>query len=270
MNQDEIPLLLLELTDIAYKFIKKDQWEKAYVLLQKTESVLEVVNLDHSKRDRYFAYITYHNMAMCFQKLGMLEECIIYLKETIQVLEKQAFFKDVSIALRMRQSHMLCQLKLQLCAILSQTQKHSEAMENAKYSVRLAHQILRDMYDLCVFYSNKIKFKDDFASLSLLLMDDVEENQHQNLGSKDSVKGAGDSSSADKAGGKGAGDGGGAGKHTKSEINEKLMQRQFVRENSPVRDIPYNILEESISMIERTALKLLPIMKELGNRLAGT
>lgn len=61
-----------------------------------------------------------------------------------------------------------------------------------------------------------------------------------------------------------------AGKHTKSEINEKLMQKQFVRENSPVRDIPYNILEESISMIERTALKLLPIMKELGNRLAGT
>ena len=48
-------------------------------------------------------------------------------------------------------------------------------MDNAKTSVRLAHQILRDMYDLCVFYSNKIKFKDDFASLSLLLMEDTEE-----------------------------------------------------------------------------------------------
>ena len=44
-------------------------------------------------------------------------------------------------------------------------------MENAKYSVRLTHQILRDLYDLCVFYSNKIKFKDDFSSLSLLLME---------------------------------------------------------------------------------------------------
>ena len=108
MNQDEIPLLLMELTDIAYKFIKKDQYEKAYVLLQKTESVLEVVNLDHSKRDRYFAYVTYHNMAMCFQKLGMLEECIIYLKETIAVIDRPNFFKDVSIALRLRQSHMLC------------------------------------------------------------------------------------------------------------------------------------------------------------------
>lgn len=59
-------------------------------------------------------------------------------------------------------------------------------------------------------------------------------------------------------------------KHSKSEINEKMYQKQFIRENSPVRDIPYNILEESISMIERTALRLLPIMKELGNKLAGT
>ena len=47
-------------------------------------------------------------------------------------------------------------------------------MENSKLSVRLGHQILRDMYDLCVFYSNKIKFKDDFASLSLLLMDEID------------------------------------------------------------------------------------------------
>ena len=49
-----------------------------------------------------------------------------------------------------------------------------------------------------------------------------------------------------------------------------MYQKQFIRENSPVRDIPFNILEESISFIERTALKMLPIMKELGNRLAGT
>jgi|MGYP005646237549 hypothetical protein len=52
-------------------------------------------------------------------------------------------------------------------------------MDNAKASVRLAHQILRDMYDLCVFYSNKIKFKDDFASLSLLLMEGSEEESKQ-------------------------------------------------------------------------------------------
>jgi len=121
-------------------------------------------------------------------------------------------------------------------------------MDNAKYSVRLGHQILRDMYDLCVFYSNKIKFKDDFASLSLLLMDETDDPQKAIEGDEEAKKG----------------------KHTKSEIDEKMMHKKYIRENSPVRDIPYNILEESISMIERTALKLLPIMKELGNRLAGT
>lgn len=69
----------------------------------------------------------------------MLEECIIYLKETINVIEKTNFFKDISISQRMKQMHMQCQLKLQLCAILSQTQKHTEAMEHAKISVRISH-----------------------------------------------------------------------------------------------------------------------------------
>jgi len=69
----------------------------------------------------------------------MLEECIIYLKETISVIDKSNFFKDISISQRMKQIHMQCQLKLELCAILSQTQKHTEAMENAKISVRLGH-----------------------------------------------------------------------------------------------------------------------------------
>lgn len=60
-------------------------------------------------------------------------------------------------------------------------------MENAKLCVRIAHQILRDMYDLCVFYSNKIKFKDDFASLSLLLMDDGDNQNSADKSAADST-----------------------------------------------------------------------------------
>lgn len=136
-------------------------------------------------------------------------------------------------------------------------------MENAKTSVRLAHQILRDMYDLCVFYSNKIKFKDDFASLSLLLMEEAEDGSGEQSKAQNASKCYQDGYQNSNRAGKPP-------KHSKSEINEKMFQKQFIRENSPVRDIPFNILEESISMIERTALKMLPIMKELGNRLAGT
>ena len=42
VNQDEIPIILAELTDAAYNFITRENYEKALILLQKTEGVLEV------------------------------------------------------------------------------------------------------------------------------------------------------------------------------------------------------------------------------------
>ena len=42
VNQDEIPIILAELTDAAYNFISRENYEKALILLQKTEGVLEV------------------------------------------------------------------------------------------------------------------------------------------------------------------------------------------------------------------------------------
>ena len=42
VNQDEIPIILAELTDAAYNFIQRENYEKALILLQKTEGVLEV------------------------------------------------------------------------------------------------------------------------------------------------------------------------------------------------------------------------------------
>lgn len=42
VNQDEIPIILAELTDAAHNFIARENYEKALILLQKTEGVLEV------------------------------------------------------------------------------------------------------------------------------------------------------------------------------------------------------------------------------------
>jgi hypothetical protein len=108
-------------------------------------------------------------------------------------------------------------------------------MESAKLSVSLIHQVVADVFHLCQFYANKIKFKDEFASFSLLLLDETEEESK---------------------------------KRSQADFNQMLLQRQS-QQSSPMRDIPFNILEESISMIERTAIKLLPIIRELGARLAG-
>jgi len=53
------------LTDAAYNFLQREAFDKALVLLQKAEGVLEVVNLEHSVRDRYLLFTTNNNMAMC-------------------------------------------------------------------------------------------------------------------------------------------------------------------------------------------------------------
>ena len=81
----------------------------------------------------------------------------------------------------------------------------------------MAHQILRDLYDLCVFYSNKIKFKDDFASLSLLLLEETEdEPESKDRNTSTNYYKDGDLKANSKFQ---------KSKHTKSEINEKLYQK---------------------------------------------
>lgn len=49
-----------------------------------------------------------------------------------------------------------CKVKLQLCAILSQTQNHAEALDNAKKSVKIVHQLFKDLLSLCALYIKKI------------------------------------------------------------------------------------------------------------------
>jgi len=138
------------------------------ILLQKTEGVLDVINLEKSKRDKYIAFTAYHNMAMCYQKLGLLDECLVYLKNCLQLISSSStgnpdhsFYKENSISSRMKQIKQECKLKLQLCAILSQTQNHSEALDNAKKSVKLAHQLFKDLHSLCLIYMKKIDQKEN-------------------------------------------------------------------------------------------------------------
>lgn len=129
VNQDQIPIILAELTDAALNLIQRDSFEKALILLQKAEGVLEVVSLDSSSRDKFVLFVTNNNMAMCFQKLGMLDECNTYLKHCLAMFKDESFFAPTNkslatiagLAARNRRNKLECRLRLQQCAILSQT-----------------------------------------------------------------------------------------------------------------------------------------------------
>ena len=87
-------------------------------MLQKAEGVLEVVNMESSIRDRYILFLTNNNMALCFQKLGMLDECTTYLKQCLEILKDERFLAPdtkgtiTCLTQRTRKLKLECKLRL--------------------------------------------------------------------------------------------------------------------------------------------------------------
>ena len=72
-------------------------------------------------------------MAMCYQKLGQLQECALCLQTCMEHLNFKLYgnLKDKSISTRIHKLKFECRLHLQLCAIYSQLHKHKDAYEQA-------------------------------------------------------------------------------------------------------------------------------------------
>ena len=88
---------MLELNESALVYIQKEQFENALLLLQKAHGVLDVVDISNSSRDKYVSLQIFYNMAMCYQKLGILEECSICLEACIEHLESDYLQKCRSV-----------------------------------------------------------------------------------------------------------------------------------------------------------------------------
>lgn len=66
VSKDEIPIVMAELNDSAYKFIKREQYERALNLLQKAYGIMDVIDFKACRRDKYHLFIMFHNMALCY------------------------------------------------------------------------------------------------------------------------------------------------------------------------------------------------------------
>jgi hypothetical protein len=47
VNEDEIPFVLAEFTENALRYIKKEQYEKALILLQKAHGIINVISIEN-------------------------------------------------------------------------------------------------------------------------------------------------------------------------------------------------------------------------------
>jgi hypothetical protein len=66
----------------------------------------------------------------------------------------------------MRKVFIMGKLKLQYCAILSQIHRHKDALEQAREGVKVCHQLITDMYQLCQFYVNRERVNTQYQETS--------------------------------------------------------------------------------------------------------
>lgn len=106
-------MVLCELNESALAYLGRDQFENALLLLQKAHGVLDAVDLSGSKRDQFIALQLFHNMAMCYQKQGQLEECALCLETTLDHLGSDyAIIKNQSMAMRVFKIKLEAKLRL--------------------------------------------------------------------------------------------------------------------------------------------------------------
>ena len=68
------------------------------ILLQKAHGIINVVSLEKCKRDKYFAFVVYHNMAACFQRMSSLDECAESLMTSLDNIGDYKNLSERSIA----------------------------------------------------------------------------------------------------------------------------------------------------------------------------
>ena len=109
--------------------------------------------------DRFLIQCTMHNMALCFQKMGALEECSLCLDACLTQLSsphvERVYRGDPPRKLKRLKYE--CKIHMQICALLSQLNRHQEALCHAKRSVQISQYMIHDLMELCEHYNQKIK-----------------------------------------------------------------------------------------------------------------
>jgi hypothetical protein len=66
LDEDQVPVVIYELNESAINFISQESYEKALILLQKAQTMLEQIQADQNPKDSFVFLLTLHNMAMCY------------------------------------------------------------------------------------------------------------------------------------------------------------------------------------------------------------
>lgn len=146
LEMSEVPVVLFELHENSLLYMDSEEWDRALMLLQKAQALIEQLNIESFKRDRLIVVIIFHNTALCHQMLGSLDEAAIFLETAVLNLEILSLLPEFQqIEIKNHTIYLEGLLRMQLCALFSQLQRHREALYHAQISVRISHFMIRDL-----------------------------------------------------------------------------------------------------------------------------
>ena len=146
IDVSEVPVVLFELHENSLLYMDSEEWDKALMLLQKAQALIEQLNIENFKRDRLIIVIIFHNTALWHQMLGNLEEAAIFLETAVLNLEILSLLPEFQqIETKNHSIYLEGLLRMQLWALFSQLQRHREALYHAQIAVRISHYMIRDL-----------------------------------------------------------------------------------------------------------------------------
>mmetsp|Transcript_3324 Transcript_3324/g.6891 ORF Transcript_3324/g.6891 Transcript_3324/m.6891 type:complete len:573 (-) Transcript_3324:20-1738(-) len=162
---DKVNYYLEELCTSALSAVSTGDHEHALHLLGKSQELLEAMKAQGQEANPDYVLLTLHNSAYCYQKSGTLEECASYLDACIYNVKDRPTLLSFT---DMKNSHAIlsnciskrryeCRLRLQLCAILSQLNKHEVALSHAQEAARLSQLVVKETITLCLEFANHQK-----------------------------------------------------------------------------------------------------------------
>jgi tetratricopeptide (TPR) repeat protein len=176
LEEDQVPVVIYELNESALNFISQEQYEKALILLQKAQTMLDQIQSHKIDHDKFIFMLTLHNMAMCYQKLGILEECSICLEACLEHLESdymQNYFNNPEQpSLRLKMLKYKCKTHMQICALLSQIHKHKEAIFHSDSAIKISHYLINETKSQCHFYLNQLTKKEGHLKNNISIIND--------------------------------------------------------------------------------------------------
>ncbi|CAG9313111.1 unnamed protein product [Blepharisma stoltei] len=165
INEVDVPKYIFELTDEAFRCIMNGQFDEALIGLIKCEEMIEAVVNKKGYVDPDVAVMVLHNIAVCYQNLGSLEECVDYLEncllnrnsKKIQNSNNRIQTLETQVSDKIKKETYQCKSNLNLCAISSQLSRHEIALLYARRAAGNIYEILQDCFKLCTSFILRLK-----------------------------------------------------------------------------------------------------------------